>query len=193
MFQTHLQALRLGIEEPLQLSPLDASKGVIAGAKLMQLVEEERTRPLRKGGQHTTGNVARVSAPNKQEQVGEEDTSYPKDIATWINDVEAFAATLVALLINRHVRQLQYFVYPLLVSTQRGTGVQTTNVGRGTDLRGGGRRLSRPRQLDFQMDGTCQYLAVELGPPVGDWRSSLPVAAEVTQASFGDAELLDRW
>lgn len=39
---------------------------------------------------------------------------YGDDEREWLRDAEAFAATVVAVLINRHVRQLQYFVYTLL-------------------------------------------------------------------------------
>ncbi|HEY0464838.1 MAG TPA: hypothetical protein VGC79_11540, partial [Polyangiaceae bacterium] len=39
---------------------------------------------------------------------------YEKDERRWVKHAEAFAATVVALLINRHVRQLDYFVYTLL-------------------------------------------------------------------------------
>jgi hypothetical protein len=43
-----------------------------------------------------------------------EDWRYSEQELTWLRDAEAFAATVVAVLINRHVRQLQYFVYTLL-------------------------------------------------------------------------------
>jgi hypothetical protein len=41
---------------------------------------------------------------------------YEKNERRWVKNAEAFAATVVALLINRHVRQLDYFVYTLLTS-----------------------------------------------------------------------------
>jgi hypothetical protein len=41
---------------------------------------------------------------------------YSKLERTWIRDAEAFVATVVALLINRHVRQFQYFLYTMTSS-----------------------------------------------------------------------------
>ena len=42
---------------------------------------------------------------------------YTKLEVRWLQDAEAFAATVAALLLNRHVRQLSYFAYTLLACT----------------------------------------------------------------------------
>ena len=73
---------------------------VAAAAELSWIVEQERAR-----------SMADSQAPAGMS------ATYPKDNVAWIKDAEAFAATVVALLINRHVRQFQHFIYPLLVST----------------------------------------------------------------------------
>jgi hypothetical protein len=41
---------------------------------------------------------------------------YSKLERAWLRDAEAFAATVVALLLNRHVRQFQYFLYSMTSS-----------------------------------------------------------------------------
>ncbi len=63
---------------------------------------------------------APAPAPAKQAPASEPpepDWRFNKDELRWLRDAEAFAATVVAVLINRHVRQLQYFVYTLLISS----------------------------------------------------------------------------
>lgn len=120
----------LGPEKGRERATQDAELGhalIQATSALMLLVEKERRK-------QATLNSAAASKPGQtqpcqsqpyercqpyqsQPEGSKARAEYHKDNAQWINDVEAFAATVVTILINRHVRHLQIFVYPLLIST----------------------------------------------------------------------------
>lgn len=70
---------------------------LLAAQGVMSMVDEERERDSSPAG-------AASAQPNER-------------VIRWINDVEAFAATIVAVLLSRHVRQLRPFVYFLLTAS----------------------------------------------------------------------------
>lgn len=63
-----------------------------------------------------TAHSALAPAEAPSEAFAPEAWRYEKNERRWVTNAESFAATVVALLINRHVRQLDYFVYTLLAS-----------------------------------------------------------------------------
>lgn len=102
---------------------------VCAAAEVMKLLIEawegkiQRTPPafrVKPGLAHPPGDddAPAESGPidSTDDALSAEAHRYSKLERAWVREAEAFVATVVALLINRHVRQFQYFLYTMTAS-----------------------------------------------------------------------------